>query len=54
MAILGPAIGEWCNRQHATLWMSKLGFKSLFPSLSYGLVTDAAGAGHRPFAVSRQ
>ena len=24
--------GEWCNRQHATLWMSNLGFESLFPS----------------------
>src|SRR5215212_2267067 len=34
MAILRHAVGEWCNRQHATLWMSKLGFESLFPSCS--------------------
>ena len=24
--------GEWCNRQHATLWMSKIWFESRLPS----------------------
>ena len=47
------ADGDWCNRQHATLWMSKLGFESLIPSYAAQLL-NASYVAPAPFAAVSQ